>query len=297
MAQRLAKHGSEAGYKAELTTGNICERCRNAHRVYARQFRPTGKAKGLKYGTYDVIDHLYSQSQSAPNVRKGQATVRPPAPRAAESPADGGWSLQAEPIPPGSEEEPRSDLGPTLADRVSSGLRKLVLPSNEYVNDGEIPDYLHEGEPDPEPADDGGGQWEGPEGDEFVINKAGMILIEENLGTYLSVLGITLEMIDPYCGPILADNFENIVGRWTKVIAKYPRAARLFMSKDGGTIMTWIGALQATWPVLLAIYDHHLAKSIQTDSQGRVFKVRNAPSPNGQSMPDATTPPFAFTVD
>lgn len=298
MAQRLAKHGSEAGYKAHISAGDMCDRCRNGHRVYARQYRPQGRAKGLHYGTYDVIDHLYSQSRTEPPKRQSQAKPSQLHPHAAETSAEQGWSLSAEPIPGGAEESSRAAPAPSLADRVSDGLRKLVLPDNEYVNQDDTPDYIHAGEPDPEPADNGEGEWQGPEADEYVINKAGMVLIEENLGTYLSVVGITLEMIDPYCGPILADNFENIVGRWTKVIAKYPRAARLFMSKDGGTIMSWMGALQATWPVLLAIYDHHLAKTIQTDKQGRIFKVSNAPSPNGQKPDvDATTPPFAFTVD
>lgn len=297
MANRLAKHGSYAGYREELKTDSVCERCRNAAREYERQRTRAYKAKGIKYGSNQVIDHLY-HSQRTPAPGTARARSRPAAP---VPPAEPLQTAQRSSAPSTAQDTPVHDpgaeepTGPSLSDRVSEGLKRLIIPgSNEYVSDDEIPNYLHESEPDPEPAE----EWEGPEGDEYVINKAGMVLIEENLGTYLSVVGITLEMIDPYCGPILADNFENIVGRWTKVIAKYPRTAKLFMSKEGGTIMTWIGALQATWPVLLAIYDHHLAKNVKVDNLGRAYRVTNPEqSPNGETKQDATTPPFQFTVE
>jgi hypothetical protein len=193
--------------------------------------------------------------------------------------------------------EPRPD--PTLADRFGQALKgAFVKPDNDYVPVEDGPDYINPIDPDPEPQS---GDWSEVGEEDYVINAAGMALIEDNLGTYMSVLGITLEMIDPYCGPILAENFDNIVGRWTKVIARYPKAAKLFMSKDGGTIMTWIGALQATWPVLIAVYDHHLARNVQTDRQGRVFRVTNPDAKNnGQGHVDSTMPPmpgYDYRVD
>lgn len=297
MAQMLIKHGSEAGYRSEIQTDTVCERCRNGHRQFDKQYTRRGKAQNLKYGRYDVIDHLYMPGQprgaaaAAQDRREatGQIPARTPPGRQESHPA--------------STEEPRDRPGdeantdaPSLADRVGEGLRKLVgnRGQEEYVTEDASSSYVHPSDADPEPQG-----WEGPDQpDEYVIDKAGMLLIEDNLGTYLSVLGITLEMIDPYCGPILAENFDNIVGRWTKVIARYPRAARLFMSKEGGTIFLWIGALQSTWPVLLALYDHHLAGNVKTDNLGRSYRV----SKNGASKEtvDATMPPqpaYAFTVD
>jgi hypothetical protein len=156
--------------------------------------------------------------------------------------------------------------------------------SNEYVPDTEIPDYLHTITPD---ADSPEGEWAEVRDDQIIITAKDRELIEENLGTYLSVIGMTLEIVDPYCGPILAENLEEIVKRWTRVISRYPRAARLFMSTGGGMIMEWIGAIQATWPVLFAIYEHHLARTIQTDN-GKIYRVR--PSANGHPV-DATMPP------
>jgi hypothetical protein len=154
------------------------------------------------------------------------------------------------------------------------------------VNTDEMPDYLRTVDPDPEPQDPDST----PVNDnDFIITKDGMVLIEQNMGTYLSVIGMTLEMVDPYCGPILAENFDNIVGRWSKVIARYPAAAKFFMSEGGGMLMDWIGAIQATWPVLYAIYEHHLSRTVRTE-KGRVMRVTN----NGQAPDiDPTMPPAA----
>jgi hypothetical protein len=155
----------------------------------------------------------------------------------------------------------------------------------------EPPDYLRPVEPDPEPS----GEWSEVKTEEFVINAAQLKTIEENMGTYLSVVGMTVEMIDPYCGPILADNFDNIVSKWTKVVSHYPKAAQLFLDSKGGTVFAWIGALQATWPFLYALYEHHLSRTIQT-RDGIVYR-RNG---DGTSVPDATTPPmpesFAYSA-
>jgi len=302
MSRQLPVHGSEAGYRAEVQTDSVCDRCIKGHRVFQKQYTKAGKKAGIKYGRYQALDHLYSGPGRAvyghPQARTGtgQAPSRPAPARV--PPAATVQAPTGEDETGADEDTPGQETGAqrSLADRVGEGLRQFVgnSRSDEYVPTDGPPDYLHEIDPDDEPSQD----YHSDNDEEIVINKAAMELIEDNLGTYLSVVGITMEMIDPYCGPILAENFENIVGRWTKVIAKYPRAAKLFMSKDGGVIMTWIGALQATWPVLLAVYEHHLAKTVQTDREGRSFKVRN-PGANGHPV-DATMPPmpgYNYTVD
>jgi hypothetical protein len=157
---------------------------------------------------------------------------------------------------------------------------------------------LHAIDPDPEPGGENREEWAGVSDDEFVINAAGMKQIEDNLGFYLSVVGLTIEMVDPYCGPILARNFENIVKRWSAVIAHYPPAARLFLDTKGGILFGWISAIQATWPVLYAIYEHHLAKTVRTRDGVIERKIEG----NGPFRGfDATTPPmpdqFQYTVN
>jgi len=197
-----------------------------------------------------------------------------------------------QPLPPEPDETGPYDAapgrdGPSLADRV----RGLVIgtPDEGYVNEDGIPSYITVGTIDADPEPDGQEyQQVPPDSAEFIINAAGMAKIEDSLGTYLSIFGITMEMIDPYCGPILAEHMDDIVHRWAKVIAKYPKAAELFMDGKGGTLMTWIAAIQATWPFLYAMYEHHFSKSVQT-SGGNIFRKGDS-NPNGRF--DSTMPPM-----
>lgn len=288
MPTKLAKHGSEAGYREELKTGNVCERCRNGHRVFDTQYSRRNKDKGLKYGRYDVLDGQYKPNQPRGLQGTGQTRpeptgqhrprhapeppTEPPASTAGDSDSPD-FTLSAEPT------------GPSLADRFGSMLGKMPRNvGNEYVEESGMPDYLHTVDPDPEPGD---GSTSPIKGDEFVITQQSMILIEDNLGTYLSVVAMTLSLADPYCAPN-DDEIDELVKRWSKVISRYPSAAKLFMSKGGGVIMDWIGALQATWPILYRVYEHHLSNTVKTD-KGRVYRVQ--PSTNGQTV-DATMPPM-----
>jgi hypothetical protein len=281
-ASKLIRHGTEAGYKAEMATGDACERCRAGHRVYQRQFSKAAKAKGIKYGSHDVIDNLDN------TTRINRGTI----PRRAEPTYDSlsspeNRASQQGTYPPessGPEPEPTADSqpGPSLSDRI----RGIILPDGEqYVNDDQIPEYLHFTESDPQPPSEDG--WSDVSDEEFVINAAGMRKIEDSLGTYLSVIGMTVEMVDPYCGPIIAANMENMVIRWSKVIAHYPKAAHLFLDQKGGTLMTWIGALQATWPVLYALYEHHLSNTVKVED-GRVMRFTGV---NGNGI-DPMMPPM-----
>ena len=274
MTTTLIKHGSEAGYREEIKLGDACTRCRNGHREFDRQYSKPYRAKGLKYTRGQVIDHLYTPGKT--RGKPAYATARPATPR--QVPASAPEVNGDSPV--------QSSLGNRLSDALAGAVgRSGVLGDNPYVTTEERPEYLSDIEPDPEPDDSDFG----PEPDaEYILNAAGLEKIEENLGTYLSIVGMTAEMIDPYCGSILAENFDNIVKRWTKVIAHYPKAAELFLDGKGGVIMNWIGALQATWPVLLAVYHHHLARDIQV-KDGRVFRrdgaVRNV-DPTMPPMPD-----------
>jgi hypothetical protein len=285
MPRKLVRHGTNSGYRAELGAGNEpCRRCHNAHLVYQTQYTKEAKAKGLKYKGDQVIDHLYGTGTPSNPSRPTHA------PRTAEdgpSPDFGGYTVGAVPSDP---EPPTGRDGPTLLERIAA--LRVSTPDNdggnEYVEDSEYPDYITPNSVDPDPDPDGADYSQvPPNSDEYVINAAGMAKIEDSLGTYLSIFGITMEMVDPYCGPILAENMDNIVRHWSKVIAKYPKAAELFMDGKGGTLMTWIGAIQATWPFLFAIYQHHFSKDIQT-SGGNIYK-KNA---NGAGRFDPTMPPM-----
>lgn len=293
MATALAKHGTEKGYKQEVKTKTICPRCRNAHREYNRQFTKAYKLKGIKYTNTQVLDVASNRASL------GDTGPRPG--RASAAPVPAQPQPSHEPTGPAESNAPGSGR-PGLAESLGSALRDRVMgmrvpeqdDGNDYVPDPEIPDYLHSVDPDPEPD----GEWSTvTEGEpEFVLNEQGMKKIEDNLGFYLSVVGMTVEMVDPYCGPALAMNLDNIVKRWTKLIAHYPKAADFFMSEKSGVLFAWIGALQATWPVLFAIYQHHLSREIRTHDGVIERKIRDN---EGTHYVDATTPPmpqYNFTV-
>lgn len=291
----LAKHGTYAGYRTEMMVGgsdNVCERCRNAARVYNTQRSREAKAKGIKYGSHDVIDHLYKPGKgrsrtggyaarpasTGPGYSSGRATVPPPGMDAA-GPGDG-------PDPAQSPTESR-----TIFDQLTDGLKVYVTGGrDDYVESDEPPDYIQASDADPEP----GGDWSTPTNDEYVITAKDIAAIKDNLGTYLATAGMTLGLIDSYCGSVLRDNLDDMVDGWTRVIAHYPTAAKMFMAKGGGKIMAWIDALMATWPILLAIYEHHFSKAVDLDSNGRPFRVTKTQSPNGKF---ATEPQFDYTVN
>jgi hypothetical protein len=170
---------------------------------------------------------------------------------------------------------------------LTDGLEGLTatVEDTHYVEE-DVPEYLQNAARDIPKDEEPAGDWSEVKNEEYVLTASDYRLIEENMGTYLSIVGMTLELLDPYCGHILGDNLENMVKRWSRVIARYPAASKLFMAKGGGTIMDWIGAIQASWPFLFALYEHHLAGTVKTD-KGRVYRV----SANGsQSAPDATSP-------
>jgi hypothetical protein len=241
----------------------------------------------------DVLDHLYKgnshkASTSAANLgaSKNSASKPPYRPPVLAASSNG------EALP----EHGEGEDGPSLGERLSERIRGLVVVGNpddpEYVTENDT-GYVHE----IDDTDSPGSEWEPVKDEEFIINAAGLKKIQDNLGTYLSIVGMTVEMLDPYCGPILAQNFDNIVVHWSKVIAHYPKAAELFLDGKGGIIFTWIGALQATWPFLFAIYQHHLARTIMVAPNGQIYRkgAQPAPDSNGQ-FTDPLQPEFQYSA-
>jgi hypothetical protein len=245
----------------------------NAHRVYNRQFGKRAKAAGIKYRTDEVIDHLYKGDARRGRAGHSGAMDRVTAPTDTDF---DDYTLVAEPSPTGPSR-------PSLSDRI----KNIVVPGaqDDYVDADDAPEYIHPIDPDPQPNDE---EWSEIPDEEFIITAAGMKKIEENMGTYLSIVGMTSEMIDPYCGAILAENFDNIVQKWSKLVVHYPKAAQLFLDGKGGVVFAWIAAIQATWPVLYALFEHHFAHTVQVQN-GIVYR-KNQSQPDSRF--DSTAPPM-----
>lgn len=305
MEQNLKVHGSEGGYRAHLEAGTSCERCTNAHRVFNKQYTQTGKKQGLKYGKNQVIDNLYTPTGKGHRrgVRPGVSGPGQDQPRTGQD--------QSSRIPPGYPQDahtgtdagqdgsgPGPDQGApsrSLGDRLREGLFSLKAErrgTNEYVDSEPPDDYIHPITPDPEPGDT---NWSEVKSDDYVITAKDISQIKDNLASYIFTAGMAMGLLDPYCGAAIRENAADMIEGWANVISKYPNAARMFAAKGGGKIMAWLDALMATFPVLIAIYEHHLAHTVQIDSVGRAVRVTpGRESPNGHF---ATQPDFNYTVD
>lgn len=289
MAARLVKHGTWAGYKVELDNDNVCDRCRAASRVYNSQYTKANRAKGIKYGTNEVIDHLYRPGRNQSNRVPVQTR---PVVQGSEEALDHAASTAPDATLAGPQTDAESQDGPSLADRLR-GILGSQRPVDGYVETDAPPDYISAIDPDPEPQGD---NWARPADDDFVVTAEGMRAIKDNLGTYAATVGMTLGLIDPYCGAAIRDNLDDMVDAWSRVISHYPSAARMFMQKGGGKIMAWIDALMSTWPVLVAVYEHHLSKTVQINSLGQPVRVTKDDRENLNGH-FATQPQYDYRVD
>jgi hypothetical protein len=136
------------------------------------------------------------------------------------------------------------------------------------------PDSLRNAEvpADPEPAESRNDVYNDPE---FIVTPGMKNDIAGKLGLFAAIIGMPFEAIDPYCGGIFAANVDKMIDAYLPLITRSPGAVKFFMSKTGGWL-DWIKALEATWPVVVAVYSHHLARTVQKDQR-----------PN----PDPTLPP------
>lgn len=129
-------------------------------------------------------------------------------------------------------------------------------------------------DPDPEPSESADDIYNQPL---FVVTPGMKNDIAGKLGLFAAIIGMPFEAIDPYCGGVFAANVDNMIDAYLPIITRSPGAVKFFMSKSGGWL-DWINALKATWPVFLAVYAHHLGKTVGKDKR---------------PMPDATMPPQA----
>jgi hypothetical protein len=136
------------------------------------------------------------------------------------------------------------------------------------------PESLRQAEtdPDPEPVAAEHDVYNEPP---FIITPKIKADVEGKLGLFAAIVGMPWEAIDPYCGQVFAQNVDNMIGAYVPLILRSPGAVKFLTSTSGGWL-DWIRALQATWPVIQAIYAHHLARTVARDKR---------------PMPDATMPP------
>jgi hypothetical protein len=101
---------------------------------------------------------------------------------------------------------------------------------------------------------------------DFVITPGIKNDIAGKLGLFAAIIGMPLEAMDDFCGPIFVNNADNIIDKLLPIICRSPGAVKFFQAGNGGWL-DWLALLQATWPVIKAGYMHHLAKTVGKDTR------------------------------
>lgn len=248
MAINTIQHGTRSGYRHGCKDRNTCP----------------GNEQGLK-----CIDAANQYNRDMRQAHRDARARRPvstgPKPRA------GGIRVA---LVPGRSEPRDTGNGQGTGDTWPSPDMPTFDPPDSLTN-AQVPG-------DPEPAESRNDVYNDPE---FLVTPGMRNDIAGKLGLFAAIIGMPFEAIDPYCGGIFAANVDNMIGAYLPIITRSPGAVKFFMSKTGGWL-DWIKALEATWPVVVAIYSHHLAKTVQRDT-------RPAPDP---TLPPQPADNFQYTA-
>lgn len=96
-----------------------------------------------------------------------------------------------------------------------------------------------------------------------------------------------LQQVDPYCGSALASQYEQIIGACMPLICRSEKIVKYFSGESD--LMIWLGLGMALKPVATAVWQHHIARSVEVvrDEHGIAhFRPRTAPGTD-----DHLTPP------
>jgi hypothetical protein len=126
--------------------------------------------------------------------------------------------------------------------------------------------------PDPDPVEPG--QELNGNKPKFIITTEVKNTVRGRLNLAGELLSAPLEAIDPYCGPVFANNVGNMINAYLPIICRSPGAVRYILMLDGG-FLDWINALRASWPVIQAVYAHHLGRTVVKDADTEEY-VRRA---------------------
>ena len=96
--------------------------------------------------------------------------------------------------------------------------------------------------------------------------------IEAKLGMMLMVPGRVWAARDPICGRAFVQAEPEIRSAAVELICQSPDLIEFFMGAGGG-FMLWLNLLVACQPVVMTIWMHHIAHSLQVADDGQVYQV------------------------
>jgi len=102
-----------------------------------------------------------------------------------------------------------------------------------------------------------------------------------------------LQAADPYCGSILAQNFEPIVDATLPLLCRSEKIVAYFTG-DKSDWLLWGKLAMALAPVARAVLDHHIFRTIDVIKDPQTGQVQVVPrSKGGSAMGDHLQPPQA----
>lgn len=84
--------------------------------------------------------------------------------------------------------------------------------------------------------------------------------VADELHTYLEMAAMTWGLRDEYCAGVLSDTSQDIADRLADLIAPNPKLVEWLHTS--GLVGDWLKLLMAVKPVVSAIKDHHITKTV-----------------------------------
>jgi hypothetical protein len=108
-----------------------------------------------------------------------------------------------------------------------------------------------------------------------------------------------LQLADPYCGTILAQNFEPIVDATLPLICRSEKVIRYF-SHETADWMLWVKLAMALAAPAQAVWQHHIARTVQVvkdEQTGAITIVRGRPDEAGHDhLTPAAQPEYKYAA-
>lgn len=99
-----------------------------------------------------------------------------------------------------------------------------------------------------------------------------------------------LQQADPYCGTILAQNFEPVLDATLPLICRSEKIVKYF-TEDQADWLLWGKLAMALAPVAKAFADHHIFRTVEVVKDPKTGQVTIQPSKKKQGRADHLTPP------
>lgn len=90
--------------------------------------------------------------------------------------------------------------------------------------------------------------------------------ISAEIEAYIEFAALPIVLRDPTCGQALHEQAKPIADAIANLLARNPELAHKFLAT--GVLGDWLKLLSVTYPVLKAVFDHHITKTKDEEEDG-----------------------------